>query len=30
LRSEAEAYRDAMGYAKGWLFIHKDKTRHLI
>lgn len=30
LRSEAEAYRDAMGYAKGWLFIHKDKTRHLL
>lgn len=29
LRSEAERYRDAMGYAKGWLFIHKDKTRHL-
>ena len=30
LRSEAEEYRDAMGYAKGWLFIHKDKTRHLL
>jgi superfamily II DNA or RNA helicase len=30
LRTEAEAYRDAMGYAKGWLFIHKDKTRHLV
>jgi superfamily II DNA or RNA helicase len=30
LRSEAEKYRDAMGYAKGWLFIHKDKTRHLL
>jgi superfamily II DNA or RNA helicase len=29
LRSEAEKYRDAMGYAKGWLFIHKDKTGHL-
>lgn len=30
LRTEAESYRDAMGYAKGWLFIHKDKTRHLV
>ena len=26
---EAERYRDKMGYSKGWLFIHKDKTRHL-
>jgi hypothetical protein len=30
LRSEAEAYRDSMGYSIGWLFIHKDKTRHLV
>ena len=29
LRTEAESYRDAMGYARGWLFIHKDKTGHL-
>ena len=29
-RHEAEAYRDAMGYAKGWLFVHKDKARHLL
>ena len=29
LRSEAESYRDAMGYARGWLYIHKDKTGHL-
>jgi hypothetical protein len=29
LRSEAESYRDSMGYSIGWLFIHKDKTGHL-
>jgi hypothetical protein len=29
LRAEAEDYRDAMGYARGWLYIHKDKTGHL-
>ena len=28
-RHEAEAYRDGMGYSRGWLYIHKDKTRHL-
>jgi superfamily II DNA or RNA helicase len=26
---DAENYRDAMGYKKGWLYYHKDRTGHL-